>query len=146
MNTQPLSPEGPRARVVVGVDGSGPSVGALRHAARLAQALDADLDAVTVWRLPPSYPVGPVPGWSPVPGAQKALDSTVELAFGGTPPARMTAQLLEGPIARTLIDYSRDAQMLVVGSRGHGGFAGMILGSVSSACAEYAHCPVLVWH
>ena len=45
-----------------------------------------------------------------------------------------------------LIDESISAEMLVLGSRGHGGFAGLLLGSVSSACAEHAHCPVLVVH
>jgi nucleotide-binding universal stress UspA family protein len=45
-----------------------------------------------------------------------------------------------------LLDVSTGAQMLVVGSHGHGGFAGLLLGSVSAACAEHARCPVLVVH
>jgi nucleotide-binding universal stress UspA family protein len=45
-----------------------------------------------------------------------------------------------------LIDASKGAEMLIVGSRGHGGFVGLLLGSVSARCAEYAHCPVLVMH
>ncbi len=57
---------------------------------------------------------------------------------------RLIAQ--EGNPAKVLIDRSTGAQMLVVGSRGHGGFAGLLLGSVSSKCPEHAHCRVLIVH
>ncbi|WP_343048836.1 universal stress protein [Microbacterium immunditiarum] len=52
--------------------------------------------------------------------------------------------MLTGPAARTLIELSKSCGMLVLGSRGLGGFAGMLLGSVSAACVEHAHCPVFV--
>jgi nucleotide-binding universal stress UspA family protein len=59
---------------------------------------------------------------------------------------RLSTKTLHGPPARTLIEESRNAFMLVLGSRGHGGFAGLLLGSVSTACAQHAHCPVLIMH
>lgn len=132
-------------RVIVGVDGSDSSIQALREAARLARALDADLVAIATWRDPAAY--GYIaPDWSPQVQAREKLQNSIDTAFGDDVPDRLQVSVLEGPPARTLIKASAGAAMLVVGSRGHGGFAGMLLGSVSAACAEYAHCPVLVYH
>ena len=52
----------------------------------------------------------------------------------------------EGLPAKVPLDESKGATMLIVGSRGHGGFSGMLLGSVSANCAEHATCPMLVIH
>jgi nucleotide-binding universal stress UspA family protein len=71
------------------------------------------------------------------------LDGAIEIAFGGNPP-ELTRTVLTGAPARTLIHASKNASMLVLGSRGHGGFVGLLLGSVSAACAEHADCAVLV--
>ncbi|MDQ1560876.1 MAG: hypothetical protein QOE85_217, partial [Actinomycetota bacterium] len=57
-----------------------------------------------------------------------------------------TEVTFEGNADEILIEQSRGAEMLIVGSRGHGGIAGVLLGSVSAKCAEHAHCPVLIIH
>lgn len=133
-------------RILVGVDGSETSIDALRYAARLAEALDVPLEAVTTWVFPAVAEDAPVDTWSPEDDAQEILDASIAQAFGGTPPARLARTVLPGPAARTLIQESERCGMLVLGSRGHGGFARMLLGSVSAACAEHARCPVLVMH
>lgn len=133
-------------RIVVGVDGSESSVAALRYAARLADAFDAPLEALTTWTFPPYAGASLVAGWDPERDAADTLDAAVERAFGGSVPEGLTRTVLVGPAARTLIEVSDRCGMLVLGSRGHGGFAGLLLGSVSSACAEHAHCPVVVVH
>jgi nucleotide-binding universal stress UspA family protein len=132
-------------RIVAGVDGSASSIAALRYAARLAEAFDAPLEAITTWTYP-SFAGPDVAGWYPEQSAADTLDAAVERAFGASPPEGLTRTVLVGPAARTLIDVSDHCGMLVLGSRGHGGFAGLLLGSVSTACAQYAHCPVVVVH
>jgi nucleotide-binding universal stress UspA family protein len=77
---------------------------------------------------------------------QAMVRTAVAARFGPDVPPWFSAQQIEGAAAEVLIRESRDAQMLIVGSRGHGGFAGLLLGSVSSACAEHATCAVLVLH
>lgn len=132
-------------RILVGVDGSSSSIDALRHAARLAEALGAPLEVVTTWTYPLLYdPETALTGWSPQTDAHETLDRAVRDAFGKTPPIGLTRTVLFGPAARTLIEESATSGMLVVGSRGRGGFTGLLLGSVSAACAEHAQCPVLV--
>ena len=138
-------------RVVVGVDGSASSREALRWTLRQAELTGASVDAVMVWEYP-----APVGGWGMAPMgmidnsdfgsiAAKALQDAVEQAVGGAgsdvPIRRL---VLEGNPARVLIDVSQDADLLVVGTRGHGGFAGLMLGSVSTHCVHHASCPVVV--
>ncbi len=93
----------------------------------------------------PGYAVAPM-NWNPEEDAQRVLDDTVAQAYGTDPPPSLKLTVQVGGAARVLLEASTDARMLVVGSRGHGGFVGLLLGSVSGACAEHAHCPVLVVH
>jgi nucleotide-binding universal stress UspA family protein len=134
-------------RILIGVDGSDASIDALRRGAILATALDAPLEAITTWEFPVVLDgYYPMDNWSPESDAQKILSTAIDQAFGDTPPAKLTRTTLQGFPARVLIEESARASMLVLGSRGHGGFAGLLLGSVSAACAQHAHCPVLVVH
>lgn len=132
--------------VVVGVDGSDSSIDALREAAEIAEALDARLEAVTTWEFPVIGDYNPIPVPSPEADARTILAAAIAEAFDGAPPQDLSTTTAPGPAAKTLIDLSRNARMLVLGSRGHGGLASVLLGSVSAACAERATCPVLVVH
>jgi nucleotide-binding universal stress UspA family protein len=134
------------APIVVGVDGSDSSVAALQRAAAIGEAVGRPVVAVTSWVLPPIFHGYYPTDWSPEGDAELASSDAVERAFGGRPPAFLTRELREGGAAHVLVEASTDAYMLVVGSRGHSGVAGLLLGSVSSACAERAHCPVLIMH
>jgi len=137
----------PRTRIVVGVDGSEPSKNALRWGAHLAALSDAVIDAVTVWEYPISYGwTYPPSNWEPKADSEKMLNATVDEVFGPNRPVAIRLLVGEGDVARILMDQCERAMMLVVGSRGHGGFTGLLLGSVSSKCAEHAACPVLVVH
>lgn len=131
--------------VVVGVDGSAPAKAALRWSVAQARLTGGRVRAVTAWDIP-SYA-----GWAPLPyddlaaGAGKLLSESVQEAVGldGTD-VEIVESVLPGHPAQVLIDASAHAALLVVGSRGHGAFAGTLLGSVSQHCAQHAHCPVVV--
>ena len=102
---------------------------------------------MTSWDYPAGYGFGSVPtDWDPAEDMRTTLDQTVQQVFGDQPPAGLRRLVSEGGAAKVLLDASQGAIMLVVGSRGHGGFAGLLLGSVSSNVAEHASCPVLVIH
>lgn len=132
--------------IVVGVDGSPQSVLALKWANKLAAPMHATIKAVSAWHIEVTY--GPyVPSdWDGKSMAQEVLSQALLDAFGDDPPEGLVAECHRGQSAQVLIEQAKSAQMLILGSRGHGGFAGMLLGSVSSACAAHATCPVLVVH
>jgi nucleotide-binding universal stress UspA family protein len=138
--------------IVVGVDGSPASQQALRWARFLAETTKSPLAVVAVWD--PAGASGWAagnwsalpPDWNPSAEAKIGLDTTLDAIFGDDRPAGLRSAVVEGNVARVLLEVTRGARMLVVGSRGHGGFAGLLMGSVSSACAEHATCPVLVVH
>lgn len=132
------------APILVGVDGSDSSLDALRYAAKLSAALDLPLRAVTTWDYPALVDLYTSVGWTPDKDAAVLLDAALLDVFAGDPPANLTAAVVAGPAPHILIEESRHAEMLVLGSRGRGGFAGLLLGSVSATCATHAHCPVLV--
>ncbi|WP_235492350.1 universal stress protein [Leifsonia sp. Root112D2] len=133
-------------RIVVGMDGSDASLDALRRGITMATALNGSLHAVTVWHYPIMLAGSGALAWSPEQDAKAISKAAIDAVFGGNPPEWFDATVREGSPAAVLIEESADADMLIVGSRGNGGFVGLLLGSVSSACAAHAHCPVLVIH
>jgi nucleotide-binding universal stress UspA family protein len=136
-------------RIVVGTDGSAPSKQALRWAAHFAANSGARIDAVAAWNWPSGggWGLAPVPmDFDPRLDAEKWLTQAVDEVFGADRPKDMRLIVDQGNAAHVLLEQSKGARMLIVGSRGHGGFAGLLLGSVSSSVAEHATCPVLVIH
>ncbi len=136
-----------RPRVVVGVDGSPQSAQALRWAANLAERMGAVIEAVAAWQTPASFGWSVFPyDWDPAADMGKVLTGAVDEVFGPQRPDGMVLTVVEGNAAAVLVEASKSATLLIVGSRGHGGFAGLMLGSVSATVAEHAACPVLVVH
>jgi nucleotide-binding universal stress UspA family protein len=135
--------------ILVGVDGSAGSRTALTWAAAEAADHQADLVVVSVWEhtlLPPSGS-GSVPEHGrpdPSRGAEEDLLTVIKQELGENPPVLVQPRVKHGNPAEVLIEQSADADLLVVGTRGHGGFAGLVLGSVSQHVAAYAKCPVTV--
>ena len=138
-------------RIVVGVDTSHGSKVALRWALSQARLTGATVEVVTAWQHPAmyAYSYGAIPLPSVDDGiaaiAEKVLAETVADIVGTQgKPVDVRTKVTEGPAAQVLLTAAADAELLVVGSRGHGGFAGMLLGSVSQHCAHHAPCPVVV--
>jgi nucleotide-binding universal stress UspA family protein len=136
-------------RIVVGVDGSIESIDALEWAAREARVRAATLEVVTVWNYPVGLLLVPV---APDPPTRHALieeaKGVIERALAKCGDALtdvdVARHVAEGSAARCLINASADADLLVLGKRGLGGFRGLMLGSISQQCVQHAHCPVVV--
>lgn len=132
---------------VVGVDGSEASVEALRQAQRLAAPVGAKILATAYWDDPQVYAGYVAMGIDRFEDrVMVVLNDALQQAFGDDIPPNVIPRVVRGHPRDSLIDASRHADMIVVGRRGHGGFGGLLLGSVSSACVAHAHCPVLVVH
>ncbi|MCU0268827.1 MAG: universal stress protein [Acidimicrobiales bacterium] len=136
-------------RIVVGVDGSEGARRALRFAAEEARLRGATLEVVMVWQYPtmttmPVYGVLP-----PAEEMETSARATVrkimaDEGLDSTSDPVAVEIVAEGPPAKTLSTAATGADLLVVGSRGHGGFTGLLLGSVSHHCVSHATCPVVV--
>jgi nucleotide-binding universal stress UspA family protein len=136
---------GSERRIVVGVDGSPSSNQALQWAIGQANLTGAAVDAIACWHPTTLY------DWTlhakdphQDAAARQTLAATVADALQDAPAVQVRQSALPGNAAEVLVERSRNADLLVVGSRGHGGFSGVLLGSTSHNCVQHAHCPVVV--
>jgi nucleotide-binding universal stress UspA family protein len=153
-----------REVVVVGVDGSAGARAALRWAIAEARLRQAPLRAVHAWA--PDYGAGYLGGGYAsmaggygfvsadagdyVSGMRQAAEEMLERALADLAAeadgVEIEREIVEGVAAQVLVEAAGAGDLLVVGSRGHGGFAGLLLGSVSQQCAHHARCPAVVVH
>jgi nucleotide-binding universal stress UspA family protein len=145
----------PRTRtIVVGIDGSPNSVAALKWAIEEAALRDDTVRALHCWTYPVGYGIemAGVPSMAPDVLEKSALvmaEETVAAArkqlgmADGAGPA-IVSVARHGAPASELIEESNTADLVVVGSRGHGGFVGLLLGSVATQTVNHSHCPVVV--
>ncbi|MGO4248919.1 universal stress protein [Paenarthrobacter sp. RAF54_2] len=137
-------------RIVVGVDGSEFSSNTLKMAGRLAAVFDAPIDVVTCVGMSDYFMASRFePELTRFTSqledtARRLADEALERAFGASRPEELTVTVKFGEPAKVLVEESRDAQLLVVGRRGAGGFLSQPIGSVSRVCAAHSHCPVMV--
>jgi len=134
-------------RIVVGVDGSDSSQAALAWAVRQAALTGAEVEAVTAWQIPATYGYGyamtlAIPDLEKI--ARKVQGEAIAEAAGLAPDVRIRPVVVQDTPARALLDAAKGADLLVVGSRGHGGFTEALLGSVGQQCVHHAECPVVV--
>lgn len=133
----------------MGVDGSDGAIAALRWALTEAALRAASVDALHAWEYPyvadvtgmAAYPVG---RGDLEDAARGTLDQAMEAAGPAPDGVRVERILGHGGAASVLLDAAKGADLLVVGTRGHGGFTGLLLGSVSQQCTHHATCPVVV--
>jgi nucleotide-binding universal stress UspA family protein len=134
-------------RIVVGVDGSPSSREALAWAVRQAALTGSVVDAIMTWHDRSSYDGY---GWLMAADssyselASKMLGETVDSIVPAGSGVTVRQHAMEGNPARVLLEAADGADLLVVGSRGRGGFAGLLLGSVSQHCVHHSPCPVLI--
>ena len=129
--------------IVVGVDGSEPSLAALRWAVDEARLRHGKVVIITAWHYPP------VPSTVEDRGGNDSFHAaervqTEALKAVAAEGVNITGNLVRDSAVTALLDAAKDADLLIVGSRGHGGFAGLLLGSVSSQVVHHAPCPVLI--
>ncbi|QWZ09748.1 universal stress protein [Nocardioides panacis] len=135
--------------LLVGHDGSPASSQAVRWAARIAARLGCPLLVVRTWSLssaprPSTWAAGYVPPLTDFEAAVRERLRADVAALGLPEGAGVTCQVLHGAAGRRLVESSRGAEMLVVGSRGTGGFLGLVMGSTAAQVVGHAACPVVV--
>ena len=138
-------------KIVVGVDGSKGSREALRWAFAEAKLRGATLEAVTVWQYPitaslPTFGAMNTPDDFSTDARNTLIAVLADEGITADAPVPVTTLVAEGNPARALLDAAEGADLLVVGSRGHGGFTGVLVGSISQQCVHHSKCPVVVVH
>jgi nucleotide-binding universal stress UspA family protein len=144
VSTLGTDPQSGSGRIVVGVDGSSSSEEALHWAIRQARLTGRTVDAVISWDIPANYGVGPILDVDWEGAATSTLKDAVAKVVDSPDADRVSQRVVKGHPAPVLLDAAADADLLVVGSRGRGGFKGMLLGSVSQHVVARAPCPVAV--
>ena len=132
-------------RIVVGVDGFESSKAALRWAIRQAELAGAVVEAVTAWHIPAGtgwVPIADMPDYQD--DAFTVLAEAIDEMCTVDPDVQVCPRVAEGRAGPVLVDAADGADLLVVGSVGHSGLAGALLGSVGQYCARNAACPVVV--
>lgn len=137
--------------IVVGVDGSEGAREALEFAAREAALRKGRLRIVCAWEIPPAVYGGgfaPTLDQSTLDGFREGAETVVQEAVAAAkqlqPTIECEGKAVQGQPADVLLQEARDADLIVVGNRGHGGFASLLLGSVSHQVVQHAPCPVTV--
>jgi nucleotide-binding universal stress UspA family protein len=134
--------------IVVGIDGSEGAARALRFAAGEASLRGTDLRIVAVWNVPAAYyaseAMAPIPVEQFETAKRSAAERQVDECLAAYPDLERHLTVVEGTPSQVLVEQSERADMLVVGSRGLGGFRGLMLGSVGQQCAHHASCPVVI--
>lgn len=146
---EPVTEPEEDGRIVVGVDGSEGSLHALSWAGREARRRGATLEVVVAWTYPTPVLLVPV---APDPPQVKELrkqahdlvDHALEKTADDVAGVDVERRIVEGDTSAVLIERAKEADLLVVGSRGLGGFRGLLLGSVSQQCVQHAKTPVVV--
>lgn len=135
-------------RIVVGVDGSPGSIDALEWAVAEGVLRGAMVEVVHSFHVPYAGGTAVVPlVLDPAEfqvSAEALLDKAIAQVDATALGGRMRRAAIEGPAALVLVEAARDAAMLVVGARGHGGLAGMLMGSISRQVSEHASVPVVI--
>ena len=139
----------PNGRVLVAVDGSPASRAAIGYAFDYAARHRMSLHAIHAWEVPvfdaPGVTVPPSLAFEEVEDEEIRLTSETLAGWRQDfPDVAVTDEAMHGSAERLVVEASADADLLVVGSRGRGGFAGLLLGSVSQAALHHSHCPVVV--
>jgi nucleotide-binding universal stress UspA family protein len=137
-------------RIVVGVDGSKESRAALEWACELADQRGAEVVAVTTWTVPPQPtdpPYGSFPWGNSVDfteSSRQLLAEAVADVATAHSKVKISQHVAAGNAAAVLIEFSKEADLVVVGAKGHGGFTGMLIGSVSQHVLAHSACTVVV--
>ncbi|MFI0465898.1 MULTISPECIES: universal stress protein [Saccharopolyspora] len=131
--------------IAVGVDGSDESVRALRWAANQIREVGGIAHAIMVWHQPVQFGYRlPTPDTELEERASKALDTAVKAVEADFPDVDLRSRLIRGHVVDELVGLSKQADLLVVGNKGHGAFTGMLVGSVALKLVHHAACPVVV--